>query len=821
MQAMGLALEQQFHDHLFTLEEQVRQGQLLSMAALHICQSIKIDEILGTSATEVLHFLDADRVIIYRFDSSWNGAVVVEALMEGWSSMVGQTVHDPCFIQHWIKPYAEGRIQAVADIYASGLSQCHVDFLAQFQIRANLVVPILQGRDGAFETEHNAQSPQLWGLLVAQQCSAPRQWNVSEIDFLQKLAIYVELGIQKAELYAQAQAELDERQQAEIEVRRLNVELEQRISDRTIQLEMTNQKLQQEIIERKSIERTLFAEKELAQVTLQSIGDAVITTDAQGNIQYFNPIAEELTGWKLDEVKGIPLVDVFNIIHETTRRPVENPLHQVLRSGQIVGLANNSVLIARDGTEYPIEDSASPIRACNGEVIGVVLVFHDVTQSRYLTRQLAWQANHDEMTGLFNRRYFERLLNDAIISARSHHQHHVLCYLDLDQFKVVNDTCGHRAGDELLSQITTLLQGRVRVSDTLARLGGDEFGLLLNQCSPADAEKVADSLRSLVQDFRFVWQGKIFTIGVSIGLVAIDATSQSLSSVLSSADAACYAAKERGRNNIYVYHSNDQELERHRCKRQWISKIDQALLENRFCLYSQKIAPISHSKGIEHHEILLRMVDEAGKLIPPMMFIPTAERYHQIAAIDQWVIHSFFSSYRAYSEQAFANGTAKEHGLYTINLSGGSVSSDLFLSFLKEQFAEHRIPPQAICFEITETTAIENLDQASQLIHSLKDLGCRFALDDFGSGMSSLAYLKNLPVDYLKIDGGFIKDIDSDHMDYVMVECFNRLSHLMGIQTIAECVESEAVLIKLQTIGVDYAQGYCLDRPHPLSFTAA
>ncbi|NJM77784.1 MAG: diguanylate cyclase, partial [Acaryochloridaceae cyanobacterium RU_4_10] len=464
------------------------------------------------------------------------------------------------------------------------------------------------------------------GLLATQQCSGARQWKSSEIEFLQKLAISVELTLHQAELLETAKSSWMARQQAESEVLRLNAELDRNLSDREAQLECINQHLKKEIKEHKSIERQLLAEKELAETTLAAIGDAVITTDARGNIQYFNPVAEHLTGWKLQEVKGLPLTDVFNIVNDITRRTVENPLHKVLKFGQIVNLANNTVLIARDGTEYPIEDSAAPIRASNGEIIGVVLVFHDVTQSRYLARQLSWQVNHDDLTGLFNRRTFELQLLDAIVGARSQGQHHVLCFLDLDQFKAVNDTCGHAAGDELLCQVTKLLQERVRVTDTLARLGGDEFGLLLHQCSLAQAEQVAEALRKRIQEFQFVWQGKVFTIGVSIGLAAIDANCQNLNTVLSAADAACYAAKERGRNCIYVYQSDDLKMVQHRNEMKWISKIDQALREDRFQLYFQKITPVMEGAETDHYEILLRLVDESGELVLPMAFIPAAER---------------------------------------------------------------------------------------------------------------------------------------------------------------------------------------------------
>lgn len=810
--------EQQVHERILDLQEKAEHDRIFAMTTLRISRSLDIDEILETTVHEVRQFLGTERVIVYRFEPDGSGVVVVESVDESCFAMLGRTIHDPCFSEDYLDAYSNGRIQSTEDIYASDLSSCHIELLSRFGIRANLVVPIMQAPGFILEKGECVKSSKIWGLLAMQQCSGPRQWKTSEIDFLQKLAIYVELAIHHAELLDTAKSSWFARQQAESEVLRLNAELYDHLGDRGAQLEHINQHLKKEIKEHKSVERRLLAEKELAQTTLEAIGDAVITTDAKGNIQYFNPVAEHLTGWKTHEVKGLPLTDVFNIVNEITRRTVENPLHKVLKFGQIVNLAQNTVLIARDGTEYPIEDSAAPIRASNGEIIGVVLVFHDVTQSRYLARQLSWQANHDELTGLFNRRTFELHLLDAIVGAKSEEQHHVLCFLDLDQFKAVNDTCGHAAGDELLCQITKLFQERVRVTDTLARLGGDEFGLLLHQCSLAQAEQVAEELRRRIQEFQFIWQGKVFTIGVSIGLAEINADCQNLNTVLSAADSACYAAKERGRNCIYVYQSDDLKLVQHRNEMQWISKIDQALREDRFQLYFQKITPVMEGSETDRYEILLRLVDESGELVLPMAFIPTAERYHLIPAIDRWVIRNFFSQYEKHQQQLIGNGKVGKTGLYTINLSGGSVNSEEFMAFLKDQFSEHHIAPQNICFEITETTAIANLDQAAQLIHSLKELGCQFALDDFGSGMSSLAYLKKLPVDYLKIDGSFIQDIDNDQIDYAMVDSVNRLSHLMGIQTIAECVESKSVLKQLQKIGVDYAQGFCIDKPSPLVF---
>ncbi|MEG4068286.1 EAL domain-containing protein [Microcoleus sp. Pol11C2] len=578
-------------------------------------------------------------------------------------------------------------------------------------------------------------------------------------------------------------------------------------------LQKQNLRLLIEIEERQRLEESLFAEKELAQVTLQSIGDAVITTDAQGRVKYFNPIAERLTGWKTQEVQGVPFSTVFLIVDQVTREPVENPINKALLEQRIVTLANNTILIADDGTEYPIADSAAPIRDRQGQIIGAVIVFHDVTESRYLTHKLSWEASHDALTGLINRRRFEQQLVEAIASVKDSNEQHALCYLDLDQFKVVNDTVGHIAGDELLRQITALIQQGVRAHDMLARLGGDEFGILLTQCSLSQATQIAENLKDLVHQFRFIWNGKTFIIGVSIGVVAIDKSSQDLRELLGAADAACYAAKARGRNCVHIYSLDDSELIKQRGERQLISNISRALETNRFSLYYQKIVSITSKPLVEHYEILLRMLDENGKIVSPNEFIPAAERYGLITEIDCWVIKTFFSNYHKLPDKDVIS-----QGLYTINLSGSSISNNQFLRFLIEQFSRYQVPPQSIGFEITETAAIANFEQARYFMSELKKIGCCFALDDFGSGLSSFAYLINLPVDYLKIDGAFVKNISHNLISQALVEGFNRIAHAMNLETIAEFVEDEAILKKLREIGVDYAQGYGIARPVPINF---
>ena len=648
-----------------------------------------------------------------------------------------------------------------------------------------------------------------------------------------KVAVFVEL-FKKTELLKQQtalkdaankklEAEIVQRQQAEEALQRAYDELEIKVEQRTAQLAQANTSLQSEISERHLAQEALFREKELAQVTLQSIGDAVITTNGVGLIDYLNPVAEVLTGWRKHEVLGKPLTEMARLVNETTHELVESPVEAALREGQIVSRSEPTLLVTSSGREVAVDNSAAPIRASNGQIIGAVLVLRDVTQARCIERQLSWQASHDALTGLINRREFEKRLEKIVIAARTSSQQHALCYLDLDQFKVVNDTCGHIAGDELLCQVTSLFQSQVRTSDTLARLGGDEFGLLLNHCPLESAVQVANKLREQLQKFRYVWQEKTFTIGVSIGVVAIDANTQSVTSILSAADAACYAAKNKGRNRVHIYQADDRELAIQRGQMQWIARLTPALEENRFRLYYQPIVKSTQASSSEeeHYEILLRLVDETGNLVMPGAFIPAAERYNLMHRIDRWVIRTLFATvgeqYRENMNPSQLHPGVRDC-VYAINLSGASLNDDQLIDFVRKELTLHQIPPQMICFEITETVAIANLAQAAQFMRSLKQIGCLFALDDFGSGMSSFAYLKNLPVDYLKIDGGFVKQIVDEPIDLAMVEAINHIGHVMGIQTIAEFVENQSILEKITAIGVDYAQGYSIAKPRPLTF---
>jgi len=427
--------------------------------------------------------------------------------------------------------------------------------------------------------------------------------------------------------------------------------------------------------------------------------------------------------------------------------------------------------------------------------------------------RVSYHATHDSLTNLVNRREFETRLAVAFETAKQGQATHALLYMDLDQFKVVNDTCGHIAGDELLRQIGALLEREVRSTDTLARLGGDEFGVLLQSCNGERAVTIAEKLHEVIQSFRFAWEDQNFVLGVSIGIVEITEHSVDLADLLADADAACYAAKESGRNRVHLFQHDDVELAKRQGEMRWVSRLTSALKEDRFILYAQPIVPVSRNPDSNtHYEILLRMLGESGDIIPPGAFIGAAERYNLMHQIDRWVIRNTFS----FLAESFPIEYRGDRPLFSINLSGESLGNNTFLPYVKTQFQEFRIDPQNICFEITETAAIADLSNATRIIDSLKSLGCRFSLDDFGSGLSSFAYLKTLPVDFLKIDGMFVKDIATDPIDFAMVKSINEIGHVMGMQLIAEFVENKEILNKLASIHVDYAQGYGIKRPAPL-----
>jgi diguanylate cyclase (GGDEF)-like protein len=454
----------------------------------------------------------------------------------------------------------------------------------------------------------------------------------------------------------------------------------------------------------------------------------------------------------------------------------------------------------------------TPIRDRSGRLIGVVMVFHDVSQERRLQRALSYQATHDALTGLINRREFESRITESLQSMRNDPDaRHVVLYLDLDQFKVVNDTCGHQAGDKLLKQITSVLQTRIRTSDTLARLGGDEFGVLLLDCSLEMAQRIAEDLRQSIRDFRFSWMDRVMNVGVSIGLAEMRGDSETLSTIMSAADVACYSAKESGRNRVHTYNEGHAP-ERHR-EMQWVSRIQSACDEDRLVLHFQPIVPIRDgTDALRQFELLLRMRDENGQLVQPAEFIPAAERFNLMPLLDRWVVRQ---ACQRLAHRRLQDNSGAPYSI-TINVSTTSINDEHFLDYVIAEIASADLSPGALCFELTENTAMTSLAAATHFIRELRKRGCKFALDDFGSGLSSFLFLKNLPVDYIKIDGSFVHNVAQDMIDRSMVEAITRIGRSMGIDIIAERVDSAEVLNHLAELGVKYAQGHYIASPQPV-----
>ena len=560
-------------------------------------------------------------------------------------------------------------------------------------------------------------------------------------------------------------------------------------------------------------EALLFNERERAEVTLHSIASGVITTDQQGKIQFINPVAERLTGWISDDAHGLSLNRVLSIVNEATGKPLHDFVDDRLAHNVIKSPLHTAQLVRRDGVSIAVELSSAPIRDRNGAYIGTVLVIEDVQEARRLTNELAHQASHDELTGLYNRRLFENLLEAALHVAAGQQQQAALCYLDLDQFKVVNDTCGHQAGDQLLVELAGLFQKLVRDSDTVARLGGDEFGMLLTDCTIDDARHVAETICRSVRAFQFFWEGRLYQVGASIGVVAITGDVRSVNDALAAADVACYTAKDMGRNRVHVVGADDMHVRKQRDEMGWVSRIREALSENRLCLYSQVIMPVGDAAdGYGHYEMLLRLVDKSGNLVLPAQFLPAAERFNIVTELDIWVIRKAVGWLVGLKPEWDAVAIA-------INLSAHSITDSQTLKVIVDLIDGSGIEPERLCFEITETAAIANMQKAVLFIGTLREMGCRFALDDFGSGMSSFAYLKQLPVDYLKIDGSYVRDVVSNPVDRGMVQAVNQIGHCMGMRTIAEYVEDMETFKVMAEIGVDYAQGAGVAPPVPLEET--
>jgi diguanylate cyclase (GGDEF)-like protein/PAS domain S-box-containing protein len=572
-----------------------------------------------------------------------------------------------------------------------------------------------------------------------------------------------------------------------------------------------------DITERKRAEAALALSEERFQGLYDNSPDMYFTVAEDGTVTSVNQFGADYLGYSKDELVGEPF---WSLIHGEDLSFVQEQIGSAF-ADRVIESELEFRMVRQDKSVLWIHERVRLLPKTSSAPAELRIVCRDVTEAHNLSQELTYQASHDSLTGLVNRRELENRLARVLETARNDGSHHALCYLDLDQFKVINDTCGHVAGDELLRQLSEVLRAKVRRRDTLARLGGDEFGVLMEHCVLRQAQRVANTLRKTVEEFRFSWENKTFSVGVSIGLVPVTSESESVAGTLSAADTACYVAKDQGRNRIHVYHPEDMELARRHGEMQWVARINQALEEDRFCLSVQPIRRISDvdvelspasvmpdDRG--YFELLLRMRDSSGRLVPPGAFLPAAERYSLSVRLDRWVVEKIFSWLDAHPEQL------QRLAMCSINLSGHSIADEEFLQFVISSLDGTNVPAEKLCFEITETAAITNLVSATRFITALKGWGCQFALDDFGSGLSSFAYLKQLAVDFLKIDGVFVKDVVDDPINLAMVKSINDIGKVMGKRTIAEFVENDGILEKLREVGVDYAQGYRIGRPKPL-----
>jgi diguanylate cyclase (GGDEF)-like protein/PAS domain S-box-containing protein len=561
------------------------------------------------------------------------------------------------------------------------------------------------------------------------------------------------------------------------------------------------------LFQARQIEETIRESDVKYRGLIETAPDGIVIINTDGFIEIVNKQLEISTGYKANELIGkrieILIPERF-INHEHHRNSYLSNPH-----ARAMGDNGKDLYVRRkDGSEFPADISLSPLKLEKGTIVSATI--RNISERKQTDELLIYQANHDDLTGLVNRREFESRAERLLLKAKNTKSEHALCFMDLDQFKVINDTCGHIAGDEMLRQLSSILINTIRHRDTLGRLGGDEFGVLMEHCSITDAHRVATSLQNAIQEFQFSWEGHSFRVGVSMGLIPITNSTHSLSEALSKADMSCYIAKEKGRNLIQVHHSDDKDTAQHYGEMLWVTRINEALDNDDFSIYAQEIEPLDNDSGC-HYEFLIRMNDANGDVIPPGAFLPSAERYNLITKIDRWMIRNIFHLL------SINTNFHDEMNLCSINLSGKSLAEPHFLDFIKSQFEKTGIEPEKICFEITETAAITNLNMAKCFIEELNLIGCKFALDDFGSGVSSFGYLKHLPVNYLKIDGMFIKDIINNPIDHAMVKSINEIGQVMGMETIAEYVENESTKDSLKELGVNYAQGYGVSVPQPIN----
>ena len=571
-----------------------------------------------------------------------------------------------------------------------------------------------------------------------------------------------------------------------------------------------------DVSHRKSLEVSLSRSKRQAQYILESIAEGVITTDNNGHIDYMNLAAETIIGTNRDDAAGHRIGELFSLVDDADRRPLGDPVERCLAMRRRVNMGRRAVMVSADGeSEHSVEIAASPVKGPGNSISGTVVVFHDVSELRGLTRKMSYQATHDPLTGLINRREFERRLDEAMDSAHAEEAVHMLFYMDLDRFKAVNDTCGHLAGDNMLREVAAVIKKEVRDSDFVGRLGGDEFGSLLIGCPIEKARQIATDICNAVSDYRFVWKDKIFNIGISIGLVEISHASGTLQDLMSAADSACYMAKQQGRGQVHIYSARDEAVARERGDIQWLRQLQTALHEDGFELAVQPIiAMTGKADSGPSVEVLIRLTDARGQPTDSAEFLRPAERYQMMPQIDRWVIDSALAAITSGEIKLSAKRSC------AINLSSQTLGDESFLGFVVDSLDRSGVAPAAICFEVTEAAILSNVQHAQRFIEVLHGIGCEFSLDDFGSGLGSFSSLKHLPIDYLKIDGTYTRNLQTDLVNQEMVSAMINLARTMQFRIVAEQVEQQEDFDWLRDIGVDFVQGYFIEAPSRLGSTS-
>ncbi len=576
------------------------------------------------------------------------------------------------------------------------------------------------------------------------------------------------------------------------------------------QTRFTNIKLKKEAESYRRESVKIVNEKEQALKTLQSINDGVITTDSVGKITYINPVAEIYLGREKEEITGKRVNTAFNLIDATTRKKLVTPFERCFEQKSVINSNGNSLLLRRDGVEYAIEYTLTPITDKQSNAIGTALVFRDVTEKRELEKNLAWQANHDQLTGLINRREFDRRLSRIISAENIGGNEHALCYIDLDNFKIVNDSCGHLAGDALLKKVSAVLKNKSRDTDTIARIGGDEFGVIFYGCTLAKARLIAEIFREQIEKSEFLWEGRTYSITASIGVIPVDNSYSELADILRAADVACYNAKDKGKNQVSLLEQGQQVVNANRNQVQWVEKIRESLNKEAFEIHIQEIRPLDDLNEFLFCENLLRVSDEAG-LILPCQYMPAVERYHMMPDIDRWVVKASLELL------SYGKKVLGKYKAVTLNLSEQTVLDEKFYSYTSNLFIEYDIERGQICFDIPESCLHKYRSRTESFIREMQGLGCLIAIDNFSSGLESFKTLKPLNIDFVKFDGRMQEPANEKSIDYTIIESINHISHMIGAQTVAKYISNEAALEALYSIGVDYAQGFALSKPHAIN----